>query len=77
MQKCKSRKAAFVNNQSLVVGVDVVKNTHFARFVYPDGSQSKSFSFANSQSGFETLVSLIVLLQRCLYVNLPVQNTNQ
>lgn len=56
MQRSKSRKAEAVNNMVLIVGIDVAKKTHYARFVYPDGSHSKSFPFSNSLSGFEELI---------------------
>ncbi len=59
MQRSKSRKAEVVNNKVLIVGVDIAKKTHYARFVYPDGSHSKSFPFSNSLSGFEELVSYL------------------
>ncbi len=59
MIKNKSRKASFVNSKALVVGVDIAKYTHYGRFIFPDGAQTKPFSFVNTRSGFDALVTSI------------------
>lgn len=38
----------------MIVGIDVAKHKHFAKILFPDGSESPPFWFSNHRKGFET-----------------------
>jgi len=43
----KTQRRSVVNNEELIVGIDVTKMKHFARILFPDGSESAPFGFLN------------------------------
>ena len=61
METNKSLNLQIVNNLVLIVGVDIGKRRHFARFRLPDGHISKPFSFENTKEGFTQMEQQIRL----------------
>ncbi len=59
MKKSRSRQLELVNSKALIVGVDIAKIDHYARFIHPDGRTSKSFCFKNTKHGFQKLTQSI------------------
>ena len=55
MNNSKSQKARFIKSE-MIVGIDIAKHLHYARILFPDGSESPPFSFNNNKEGFEALV---------------------
>lgn len=62
MKKSKSRKLELVNNRVLIVGIDIGKRKHFARFLYADRHISGPFSFQNTREGFTKLTDKVLKL---------------
>jgi transposase len=54
MPKNKSQKVKWVNNQTMVVGLDIGKRSIYGHFRAPNGQELKSFEFSNSRPGVET-----------------------
>lgn len=57
METSKSRKGKSVNDHEMIVGIDVAKQKHFAKILFPDGNESQPFCFDNHRKGFETFLS--------------------
>jgi len=57
MKNSKPQKRSVVNSEELIVGIDVAKMKHFARVLFPDGSESAPFGFLNVREGFDAFVS--------------------
>lgn len=57
MGKSTSPKAKCVNDPGMIVGIDVAKHKHFAKILFPDGSESQPFGFENHRRGFETFLA--------------------
>jgi len=55
MNNSKSQKTRFIKNE-IIVGIDIAKHIHYARILFPDGSESPPFSFNNNKEGFDALV---------------------
>ncbi len=55
MNNSKSQKARFIKTE-MIVGIDIAKHIHYARILFPDGSESPPFPFNNNKEGFEALV---------------------
>jgi transposase len=51
--KKRAQKLSLVNNNVLVAGVDIGKFRSVARFIAPDGRESKPFSIRTGRSGFD------------------------
>ena len=61
MKTNKSLNLQIVNNLVLIVGIDIGKRRHFARFRFTDGHISKPFSFENTREGFTQMEQRIRL----------------
>ena len=57
----KTESEHIVNGQEMLVGIDIAKQTHFARTLLSNGRESKAFCFQNTREGFETLLSWLKL----------------
>ena len=51
MKRSKPPKGKSVNDHEMIVGIDVAKQKHFARILFPDGSESQPFGFSNHRKG--------------------------
>jgi len=49
----KAQKSKRVNKESMIVSLDIGKQSHFGYFRTPDGQDVKPFSFGNNRAGFE------------------------
>ena len=63
MSISKSQKSRFSNKGCMIVGVDVAKNTHVGRILFPDGSESKPLPFNNNRKGFDEFIQWIFSLK--------------
>jgi len=52
----KMKKGEKVNGKVLIVGIDIGKNSNTGYWRYPNGPESKVFSFCNNKSGYESLM---------------------
>lgn len=57
----KTESKYIVNGREMLVGIDIAKQTHYARTLLRDGRESKTFCFQNTREGFETLLSWLML----------------
>jgi len=57
MQTNKSWKIELVNASPMIIGIDVAKNVHVAKILFPNGQESTPFSFQNDRIGFESFVN--------------------
>ena len=48
----------------MIVGIDVAKQKHFARILFPEGRESQPFSFYNHRKGFETFLAWLSCYQK-------------
>jgi len=60
MRISKTQIGRAVNKEELIVGIDVAKMKHFARILFPDGSESAAFGFLNVREGFEAFLSWLM-----------------
>ena len=60
MRISKTQIGRVVNKEELIVGIDVAKMKHFARILFPDGSESAAFGFLNVREGFEAFLSWLM-----------------
>jgi transposase len=66
MKISKPQRGRVVNTEELIVGIDVAKTKHFAKIIFPDGSESAPFGFMNTRGGFEAFISWLVVFQKKL-----------
>ena len=45
----KTRRIGFKRQETLIVGIDIAKQKHFAKLLFPDGNESKPFPFENTR----------------------------
>lgn len=64
MKRSKPPKGKSVNDHEMIVGIDVAKQKHFARILFPDGSESQPFGFSNHRKGFETFLAWLSFNQK-------------
>lgn len=57
----KTERGRIVNQGEMLVGIDIAKQTHFARILLTDGRESKPLSFQNTREGFEALLRWLIL----------------
>lgn len=61
MNQSQDLKLAMITSNTLIVGIDVAKKTHWARMInYQGVQQSRSFSIKNNIDGFESLEAKIL-----------------
>lgn len=58
--KKKQCKFIKVNGKTLIVGIDIGKNTHYGFFMTMSYESAKSFHFSNTREGFDLLIRKIV-----------------
>jgi len=66
MRISKTQIGRGVNKEELIVGIDVAKMKHFARVLFPDGSESAAFGFLNVREGFEAFLSWLIAFRKKL-----------
>jgi len=65
MNKSQDLKLAMITPNTLIVGIDVAKKTHWARMInYQGVQQSRSFSIKNNIDGFESLEAKILDIKK-------------
>jgi len=64
MEIIKTKKVRAVNSQTLIVTVDLGKETNTGYFRCPDRSESKPFEFRNNRNDFEKMWLLVTKTQR-------------
>jgi transposase len=60
----KAQKNKRVNKESMIVSLDIGKQSHFGYFRGPDGQDVKPFSFGNSRDGFECFYNKLCRFQK-------------
>lgn len=55
----KTRKIGFKRAETLIAGIDIAKQKHFAKLLFPDGSETKPFPFENTRDGFDSFISWV------------------
>ena len=66
MRISKTQIGRAVNKEELIVGIDVAKMKHFARILFPDGSESAAFGFLNIREGFEAFLAWLMTFSKKL-----------
>ena len=60
MKKGMNQKIEEITTRTLIVGVDIAKRLHYARFVDYRGTEvGKTVSFTSDKNGFEKIISQI------------------
>ena len=60
----KAQKSKRVNKESMIVSLDIGKQSHFGYFRTPDGQDVKPFSFGNNRAGFERFYNKLCRFQK-------------
>ena len=64
MLKSKTQRLPIVNRDEVIVGVDIGKRLHYARGLFPDGRESRVYSFDNTIAGFQSFLRWIEVLKQ-------------
>ena len=64
MGNIKTKRINFINSKTLIVTVDVSKESHFGYCVAPDGQEVKPFKFSNERAGFNSFWNKILIAKK-------------
>jgi transposase len=77
MKEQQNQKIEAITETTLVVGVDVAKKAHWARFVNNRGMEvGKGISFKSDRAGFESIITRIEILRNNKAMKNPFDNVD-